>query len=274
MKKFLFIIKQFIRLLLIPAIGNRRLNIIKTIWHNFSCLPLRQALKLPIWIFANTKIYKLGKIEITAKIESGMIQIGRAYFIHQQQNTTRIFNKGKIIFHGNTLIYNGCIIYNMGQIIFGGYNFLTVNTRILVEKKLSIGKFTRVGFGSFFMDTNAHYLINIETGEVKNRESEIIIGNSCWISSGAIIQKGTILPDCTIVSSNSLVQKDYSKIIPPCSIIGGVPAKLLASGYRRIFNILEEKRLSEYFKNNEEEQQIKIDLSNIDLERYCTENPL
>ena len=43
------------------------------------------------------------------------------------------------------------------------------------------------------------------------------------------------MPDFTIVASNSLVGKDYSDI-PESSMIGGIPAKLIATGFRKVEN--------------------------------------
>lgn len=44
--------------------------------------------------------------------------------------------------------------------------------------------------------------------------------------------KGTVIPDHTIVSSNSLCNKDYSDV-PQFSIIGGIPARLISCNKKR-----------------------------------------
>ena len=49
-----------------------------------------------------------------------------------------------------------------------------------------------------------------------------------------IIQKNTKTPDNTIISGKSLLNKDYR--VPEFSIIGGMPAKLLKTGYYRDLN--------------------------------------
>lgn len=54
-----------------------RIGWIKTIYLNFSLLPFKRAIKLPIVATKYTYIYALsGKLEITAPIRFGMIRIG------------------------------------------------------------------------------------------------------------------------------------------------------------------------------------------------------
>ena len=274
MKKKLNYLKLAIQVLLLPPLGHKRLNIIKTVYYNFYCLPFHQAKKFPIWIFAKTKIYKLGKIEIRAEIKPGMILIGKRGSIFQNLHATRILNKGIMIFEGKTDIEHGVAIVNLGKITFGGYIRCASNCRFFITTKLSIGKYARLGFGCFFVDTDFHYMINVESGEIKNYKREIVIGNACWIGSDSTIKKGCVLPDYTIVASNSVLTKDYTEQIPPYSIIGGVPAKLITSGYRRVFNKEKQKKLTQYFKENKNTQSITVDLKSIDIEKYCMENAL
>ena len=75
----------------------------------------------------------------------------------------------------------------------------------------------------------------------------IRIGNGCWICNSSTISGGSILPDFTIVASNSLVNKDYS-ILPADSMIGGIPAKLIRTGLRKIENSVIEKRIMNYYR--------------------------
>ena len=61
----------------------------------------------------------------------------------------------------------------------------------------------------------------------------------------SIIKIGHIV----IVGSNSLVNKDMSGI-PEGAVVGGMPAKLLRTGVRRVENKAFEKVLNDYFSNN------------------------
>lgn len=48
-------------------VQHHRLSLSKTIFFNFKSLPLRQACKLPVFIYHNTSLYRIGKIEIKSK---------------------------------------------------------------------------------------------------------------------------------------------------------------------------------------------------------------
>lgn len=53
--------------------------------------------------------------------------------------------------------------------------------------------------------------------------SEVIIGNDVWIGIRAIILPGVKIGDGAIVGAGAVVTKD----VPPYSIVGGVPAKVI-----------------------------------------------
>lgn len=70
-----------------------------------------------------------------------------------------------------------------------------------------------------------HGFEHIETPMVKqmNSEAPIIIEDNVWIASNCTIGKGVRIGKGSIVGANSFVNKD----VPPYSIVGGVPAKLI-----------------------------------------------
>ena len=80
----------------------------------------------------------------------------------------------------------------------------------------------------------------------------IIIGNYCWICNSTTITGGAVIPDKTIVASNSLVNKNFSSL-PPASIIGGIPAKHIKTGFRRLDALKHQRLVSKYFRDHNEE---------------------
>jgi acetyltransferase-like isoleucine patch superfamily enzyme len=67
--------------------------------------------------------------------------------------------------------------------------------------------------------------INIPMVRQKNVEEKIIIEDDVWIASNTTISKGVRIGKGSIVGANSFVNKQ----IPPFSIVGGVPAKIIKS---------------------------------------------
>ena len=57
----------------------------------------------------------------------------------------------------------------------------------------------------------------------KNHYAPITIGNYVWIGSNATILPGVTLGDWSVVAAGAVVTKD----VPPYTVVGGVPAKVL-----------------------------------------------
>lgn len=110
------------------------------------------------------------------------------------------------------------------------------------------------------MDSNYHYMADFNNKIVKRHCAPIVIGSYCWICNSTTVTGGAVIPDKVIVSSNSLVNKDMSDV-PEGAVIGGLPAKLLRTGVRRIENKAFEKVLNDYFANNEFADTYKLDAS-------------
>ena len=218
-------------------VQHHRLSLSKTIYFNFKCLPFRQACKLPIFIYHNTSIYRIGKIEIKSKeIFQGMIQWGKLGY--KSSGKGKICNNGKIEFEGPVFWWGGCILENNGTMVFKGYTQIGEGTLILIRDYLEIGRYTRIGFLSF------------------------------------VIKKNTKIPDYTIVaSSNTLLSKDYTENGEFC-VLGGIPAKVIAKGIRRIYNYKAEAEINDYFKHNPDCKYLQLDLPQESLEKYCIDNAL
>lgn len=52
---------------------------------------------------------------------------------------------------------------------------------------------------------------------------KVVIGNDVWIGHGAFIKRGVTVGDGAVIAAHSVVTKD----VPPYSIVGGVPAKII-----------------------------------------------
>lgn len=57
----------------------------------------------------------------------------------------------------------------------------------------------------------------------KNHYAPITIGNHVWIGSNATILPGVTLGDWSVVAAGAVVTRD----VPPYTVVGGVPAKIL-----------------------------------------------
>lgn len=230
-----------------------RLNIWATLRVNISLLPFKHAIKLPIYVYGSTYIYSLkGSVDLSGPIKSGMLRLGYRYV-----------DLGVMSFSRNIIWIDGCI-KSCGTVLFGGGCNLFVRgahsmleleenvqigsgTRIFTCKFIHIGAYTQITMGCTVMDTNLHYIKDIENGIIPRSDGAINLGEHCWINAGSIITKGAVLPNYTIVARNSFVNKDYSSF-GEYRILAGSPAKALNGHYQRIFNWNIERALDKQFK--------------------------
>jgi acetyltransferase-like isoleucine patch superfamily enzyme len=230
------------------------INPFLTLYINLAFLPLRQSIKLPIWIYGKTKFINLsGKFIIdTNNVYSGMITIGKTNESPCASGTgTEIINRSKITFKGPTEIGSGCrfLIYGKGELVLG--KNLRMNNQIAIGccNLIVIGNTVSIAHQTQIFDTDFHFMYNLMTKMTKTNNKPIFIGNNCWIGNRVSIMKGTEIPDYTIVGSNTLLNKQYD--IPEGTILAGIPAKVIASGYTRIRNRELEENLNTYFKSGE-----------------------
>lgn len=227
----------------------------KTLYFNMRSLPLKQALKIPIFLYSNTEIISSkGKVKIEANsISTGMIRWGW-FHSYRSQGKTRINNNGCIVFHGSGKLLAGSeiAVFNDAKLEIGESFFIGENTMIFCAKKIYLGKYFRLSYCSQICDSDFHYMINIQTKIIKERSKPIYIGDYNWITNNLTIKKGVVTPHHIVCTGPySVLIKDYSDI-PPFSILAGNPVKLIVTNCSRIWkNEMEYiKELDIFFNEN------------------------
>lgn len=230
------------------------LNPIATIYINLRSFPFKQAVRMPLWVYGCPRFYELsGKMVIDGKVTSGMIRFNQVKpgAPSNMSMKSEIQNKGVIIFHGAGLIGTG------NKIVVGPKGMLEIGKNFKITDMCNIGCFKSIIIGdeswivhrSQVFDSNYHYIANFANNIVPTHIKEVRIGKGCWICNNSTITGGAVLPDYTIVGSNSLVNKNMADI-PESSMVGGIPAKLLATGFRRIDNYKIEKAVGLFYTEN------------------------
>lgn len=234
-------------------------NPFATVYVNFRSFPISQAIKLPVYIYGRPKLYSLfGTMEIVGcKVKHGMITINKVQGGCPSNTSVQsnIHNDGKMIFRGKAIIGTGTKILTLGNgiISFGDDVKITDYCNICAFTNVEIGDHSRIVHRCQVMDGNFHYIANIEKKTIRRYAHPIYIGKYCWICNGTSVTGGASLPNFTIVASNSLVGKNYMDI-PEYSMIGGVPAKLIKTGFRRVENKDISQEVTKYFKDNPDEK--------------------
>ena len=119
------------------------------------------------------------------------------------------------------------------------------------RKKLIIGKFCSIGFGTEFISPYANHQMHslttypfwhifseyetlkpwLDDAEAKG---DTVVGNDVWFGRGCTILPGVTIGDGAVIAARSVVVQD----VPPYAIVGGNPAKLIK--YRFSQEIIEE----------------------------------
>ncbi len=75
--------------------------------------------------------------------------------------------------------------------------------------------------------TDAHSVVDIESRIRVNAPKSVFIGDHVWVGVGALISKGTVVPDDSIIGAHSFVNGTFTE---SHVIIAGSPAKVVKTG--------------------------------------------
>lgn len=234
----------------------RKVNLLKTVYVNFRVLPFYQALKFPIYIYGKWNLrYLGGNFIINTEIKRGMIKFGvnLAGYVIADKGSILMFQGARFIFNGQANICQGSsiVVHQNAVLELGDCVNIGDNVKIICHSEIFIGNKTDITWESQVTDFNFHFIEDMNRKEIFNLSRPIEIGEYCWIGNRTTIMPGTKLPNRTIVASNSLLNKDYISIgIEPYSLIGGIPAKLLKKGVKRIYSKENEQLLMNYFREH------------------------
>jgi virginiamycin A acetyltransferase len=128
-------------------------------------------------------------------------------------------------------------IFPIENVQVGHYSYGMLNVQSLYvqpNEKLIIGNFVSIAPGATFLLGMNHQMNTITTYPLYSRfiaydkkdslsNGEIIIEDEVWIGTNALILSGLTVGKGAIIAAGSIVTKD----VPPYSIYGGNPAKLI-----------------------------------------------
>lgn len=220
-------------------------------------LRFQEAIKFPVFFFGPVRFTSLkGKLVINAPLKRNMIRFG----FNQEIGQARIGNAellldGTFVLNGRFVTSNDCKIFILkdATLEIGEGSHFGSRTVVAAVKRIGLGKHFRLSYESQIVDSNFHFLMDLETNLVSNAKKEIIMGDYCWVGNRSSIMKGTVTPRNLIIASNSLLNKDYTSTVPENAIIGGTPARLLRKNVVRVYDPGLEQSIFNYFVEFPEE---------------------
>lgn len=210
-----------------------KINWLKTLWLNFKVLPFKSAIKCPIVVAYNTKIKNVGKIIFTKEICPAMVSFGviRISAFETTSNPLIFNNRGTLEIGGRLKIQPGAVftIVKGATIKVGNCVGFGANSKVICRKSITIGNNVRCSWDTQILDSDFHFLYNIEKNKYYPRTKEIVFGNDVFIGNGCTVGKGTVLPDGCVVSCISKVSGDFTNEGMNL-LIAGNPAKVIKKG--------------------------------------------
>ena len=240
------------------------LNPFATIYFNLRLLPLKDAVRLPIFVYGRPRVLSLYGHASVGGGRFGIVKLNRSRHVAgapANMGGKSEFNIwGLVVFKGTCQIGTGCKICvgENGKLEFGDEAKIMSQCHITAYKSVEIGNNMLMAHASQIFDTSYHYVLDREKNIVKSIASHVKIGDNCWICNSSTIMGQITIPSNTIVASHSLVIKDMNTI-PEYSVVAGHPAKMVASGRERVYSPKLETEINSFFSSHPDAEYMIIE---------------
>lgn len=131
-----------------------------------------------------------------------------------------------VLIGDNVKIAKGCTIFGGPEnlVEIGDNSYIGAGVTISgYSAQIKIGKNCAIGQQSYFMSDSAPHTSKKLLKLFPKVIAPTIIGDDVWMGVGCIIMPGVTIGECCVIAANSFINKD----IPPYSIYGGNPARLI-----------------------------------------------
>lgn len=115
------------------------------------------------------------------------------------------------------------------HVSFGaGTRILTTRAKVILGNYIMFGPGVTIITGDHRTDVVGKYMIEIKDSEkLPENDMDVVIEDDVWLGANSVILKGVTIGRGSIIASGAVVTKS----IPPYSIVGGVPAKVLKARF-------------------------------------------
>tara|TARA_R110002124_G_scaffold123837_1_gene282730 strand:+ start:88 stop:696 length:609 start_codon:yes stop_codon:yes gene_type:complete len=177
-----------------------------------------------------------GMFSIVSLAFSGVVQLllGRWYFTNRTTSGRLVLVKGRPLVqnHGHIKLGDNVKIWSIIQqsklfvkrnacLKIGANSFIN-GAHISVSESVTIGSNVNIGPYSVIIDDDFH---PVGSGSGESYKKPIVIEDDVWITMNCMIMKGVCIGKGSVVAAGAVVTKD----VPPYTLVGGVPAKIIRS---------------------------------------------
>lgn len=127
---------------------------------------------------------------------------------------------GKNVFIGPNAVFQGNGSVNIGSKTYIGAGFSCNSVmQIRIGENCMLGNYVSI------IDNNHGMLPGIDMIDQPLSSSPVEIARNCWLGEKATVLSGIIIGEGSVVAAGAVVTSD----VPPFTVVGGVPARVLRS---------------------------------------------
>lgn len=168
-----------------------------------------------IWISSKYRFYNCRfQKPINLILNAQYFKIGEKTKFGKQVVLTAWYKKGSDSYHPSVVIGKNCS--------FGDYLHLTCINKIVIGDNILTGRWVTITDNSHGNTTKENLIIPPCERPLFSK-GPVIIKDNVWIGDKVTILAGVTIGEGAVIAANSVVTKD----VPPYSVMGGIPAKIL-----------------------------------------------
>lgn len=151
-------------------------------------------------------------VYLQAVVDNPQISVGDYTIYHDFVNDPKKFEQNNVLYH---------YPINRDRLVIGKFCSIACGAKFLFNSaNHTLASLSTYTFPLFYEEWT---LDQQQVTSAWDDKGDIIIGNDVWIGYEAVILAGVTIGDGAIVGARAVVTKD----VPPYSIVGGVPARLI-----------------------------------------------
>ena len=155
-------------------------------------------------------------IYLNAVVKDQSIEVGDYTIYNDFVSDPRLFEKNNVLYH---------YPINHDRLIVGKFCSIACGAKFIFNcANHTLKSLSTYTFPLFYEEWD---LPKSEVAAAWDNKGDIVIGNDVWIGFEAVILAGVKIGDGAIIGARAVVTKD----VPPYSIVGGIPAKVIRKRY-------------------------------------------
>lgn len=172
-------------------------------------------------VFSNS-IISISRNALFIISDKGFLSVNNSWFSEKKRRYVsefRLDDYSSFELQGDLKLYQGASIYvaSKAKLLIKGDGVINTNSTLNCFEYIELGNDCAIADNVTISDSDNHSI------NVRKVTAPIIIKDHVWIGKNAIILKGVTIGEGAVVAAGSVVTKD----VPPNSLVGGVPAKVI-----------------------------------------------